>query len=62
MIQGRTRADDSPVGTFGNGTNYRYQCDGNVSFCLLNIQHAIVIALCRLLPLISAEMKKLQLT
>ena len=26
-----------------------------------NIQHAIVITLCRLLPLISAELKKLQL-
>ena len=36
MIQGRVRADDLPVGTFGNGTNHRYACDGNVSFvCLI---------------------------
>ena len=61
MIQGRARADDSPVGTFGNGTNYRYACDGNVRFCPLNMQHAIVITLCRLLPLTSVELKKLQL-
>ena len=37
MIQGRVRADDSPAGTFSNGTNYQYACDGNVSFCLRSI-------------------------
>ena len=61
IVQGRVRTDNSPAGTFGNGTNYQYACDGNVSFCLLNTCHTTVITLCRLLPLISAEMKKLQL-
>ena len=31
MIQGRVRADDSPAGTFGSGTNYQPQCSGDVS-------------------------------
>ena len=31
MIQGRVRADESPAGTFGSGTNYQPQCSGNVS-------------------------------
>jgi len=32
MIQGRVRADDSPVGFFRPRSNYNCQCDGNVSF------------------------------
>ena len=31
MIQGRLRVDDSPVGKFGSGVDYKPQCSGNVS-------------------------------
>ena len=31
IIQGRMRADESPVGVFVSGNNYQLQCDGNVS-------------------------------
>ena len=33
LIQGRVRANESPVGTFGSGTGYQSRCSGNVSFC-----------------------------
>lgn len=32
MIQGRVRADNSPAGTFGSGTDYKSLCSKNVSF------------------------------
>ena len=31
MIQGRLCVDDSPVGKFGSGVDYKPQCSGNVS-------------------------------
>ena len=31
MIQGRLCVDDSPVGKFSSGVDYKPQCSGNVS-------------------------------
>ena len=61
MIQGRLRVDDSPVGKFGSGVDYKPQCSGNVSLIAALYSYIIAILLCRLLPLILEEDKKGQL-
>ena len=46
MIQGRLRVDDSPVGKFGSGVDYKPQCSGNVSliaaFMIVSLQFCYV--------------------
>jgi len=46
MIQGRVRADDSPAGTFGSGTNYQSRCSGNVSLFRLTTRYTTSLYCC----------------
>jgi len=63
MIQGRVVADDSRTGTFPpSGTNYRAECDNNVSLYLYGADGRFTLFISyRLLLHILIEMKRLQL-
>ena len=64
MIQGRTRADNSPVGNFvaSSRTDYKPQCSGDVSNATFNVHtNHFRYYLYRQLLLILAEFTKLQL-
>jgi len=41
MIQGRARADNSPVGSFDVGTGYQPQCSGDVSYLIFRMHLTI---------------------
>jgi len=62
MIQGRARADDSPVGSFDatGKSDYQPQCSGDVSI-QLHLDRVQYCCLYRQLLLTLTEVRKLQL-